>query len=152
VGQLPCYYNHKPSRFRNYVLADSSPLFPFGYGLSYSTFEYKNLQISPKQIRPDGVAEVSVDVTNTGKMKGDEILQLYIHDIISLPVRPVMELKDFTRISLNAGETKKVTFKITPDKLEAFNMVMLRTVEPGEFEIMVGKNSADLLKDKLLVK
>lgn len=152
VGQLPCYYNKKPSLFRDYVLTDSSPLYPFGFGLSYTNFEYKNLTITPKEILPSGKADVSVVVTNTGKVKGDEIVQLYVHDIISLPTRPIKELKDFARISLNPGESKTVKFTITPDKLEAFGLDMKRVVQPGAFEIMVGKNSVDVLTDTLTVK
>ncbi len=152
VGQLPCYYNKKPSLFRDYVLTDSSPLYPFGFGLSYTTFDYKDLKISPKQIAVDGTAEVSVEVTNTGKAKGDEIVQLYIHDVISVPTRPVKELKDFARIILNPGEGKIVKFTISPDKLEAFDLNMKRVVQPGDFEIMVGKSSVDVLKDTLKVK
>jgi beta-glucosidase len=152
VGQLPCYYNKKPSAHRNYVLADSSPLYPFGFGLSYTTFEYKNLKIMPKEIPGSGTAEVSLEITNTGKMKGDEIVQLYIHDVISLPTRPVKELRDFTRITLNPGETKTVKFIITGEKLEAFDLDMKRVVQPGDFEIMVGKSSVEVLTDTLTVK
>lgn len=152
VGQLPCYYNHKPSRFRNYVLADSSPLWPFGFGLSYTTFKYGNLQLQPSEIPVNGKSEVSVDVTNTGKYKADEIVQLYIHDVVSLPTRPVKELKDFARISLNPGETKTVKFTITPDKLEALGLDMKCEVQPGDFEIMAGGNSNDLLTTNLRVK
>jgi len=152
VGQLPCYYNKKPSLFRDYVLTDSSPLYPFGFGLSYTTFKYKNLTITPKQISPNGKAEVSVVVTNTGKMKGDEIVQLYIHDVISVPTRPIKELKDFARITLNPGESKTVKFIITPEKLEALDLNMKRVVQPGDFEIMVGKSSVEVLMDTLQVR
>ena len=152
VGQLPCFYNKKPTNHRHYVLADSTPLYPFGFGLSYTTYEYKNLKLNPQEIPADGTCSVSIDITNSGKMSGDEIAQLYIHDVVSLPTRPVQELKDFTRISLKPGETRTVTFSLTPDKLEAFNMNMNRVVQPGAFEIMVGKNSQEFLKDTLMVK
>jgi beta-glucosidase len=152
VGQLPCFYDKKPTNHRFYLLSDPSPLYPFGYGLSYTTFEYKNLKIMPKEINADGTAQVEIDIMNTGKIKGDEIVQLYIHDLVSLPTRPVKELKDFTRINLNPGETKTVKFIITPDKLEAFDLEMKRVVQPGAFEIMVGKNSMELVKDTLLVR
>jgi len=152
VGQIPCYYDHKPSRFRNYTQTDSTPLYPFGFGLSYAAFDYKNLHVSPTKIAPGGTAKVSVEITNTGAMNADEVVQLYIHDVVSLPTRPVKELKDFARISLAPGETRTVTFKLTPDKLEAFDLAMKRTVPPGEFEIMVGKSSEDVLKTSLQVE
>jgi beta-glucosidase len=152
VGQLPAYYDHKPSLFRQYTQADCSPLYPFGYGLGYADFDYKNLQVTPAKIAPGGTAKVSVDVTNTGAMKADEIVQLYVHAATSLPTRPVKELKDFARITLNPGETRTVTFELTPDKLEAFDMAMKRTVRPGNFEILVGKSSMDLLKGELRVE
>ena len=151
VGQIPAYYDHKPSRFRNYVSVDSTPLYPFGFGLSYTTFEYKNLQVSPAKITPAGSTQVSVEVTNTGKVKADEIVQLYIHAVVSLPVRPVEELKDFARITLNPGETRTVTFALTPNKLESYDLQMQRTVAPGEYEILVGKSSVDVLKTVLRV-
>jgi len=152
VGQIPDYYDHSPSRYRSYVLADSAPLYPFGFGLSYASFGYRNLQISPAAMARDGSARVSVDVTNTGSVKADEVVQLYIHAAVSLPVRPVEELKDFTRVTLNAGETRTVTFTLTPDKLEAYDLRMRRTVEPGIFEVMVGKSSTDLLKGDLRIE
>jgi beta-glucosidase len=152
VGQLPCYYDRKPSRFREYVLSDNAPLYPFGYGLSYTTFEYSNLQISQKSITTDGSADISIDVRNSGTMKGDEIVQLYIHKLVSLPTRPIKELKDFKRISLNAGELKTVHFQLTNDKLAAIGMDMKRIVQPGAYEILVGKNSVDLLRDTIIVK
>jgi beta-glucosidase len=152
VGQLPCFYNHKPSRFRNYVLADSMPLFPFGFGLSYTTFEYKNLVVPSKKIHANKTFQVSVDITNTGKVNGVEIAQLYIHKKVSVPTRPVKQLIDFARIALISGETKTITFTITPDKLEAYGIDMRRIVQPGDYEIMVGKNSEDVLKDIVTVK
>lgn len=91
VGQLPCFYNKKPTNHRFYALAEPSPLYPFGFGLSYTTFGYENLRISPEEIPVDGTAEVNVDITNTGKVTGDEIVQLYIHDLVSFPTRPVKE-------------------------------------------------------------
>ncbi len=151
VGQIPDYYNHSPSRYRSYVLADSTPLYPFGFGLSYAKFEYKNLQVSPASIPPGGTAQVSVDVTNTGAVRADEIVQVYIHAVVSLPVRPVEELKDFARVTLNPGETRTVAFTLTPDKLEALDMNMRRTVQPGVFEVLVGKSSQDVLKASLHV-
>jgi beta-glucosidase len=134
------------------VATDSTPLFPFGFGLSYTTFDYRNLKVAPVEIAPDGIARVSVDVTNSGTMAGDEIVQLYIHDVISLPTRPVMELKDFARVSLAPGATKTVSFVLDPEKLAALGMDMKPVVEPGEFEIMVGRSSADYLKATLTVR
>ena len=152
VGQLPCYYNKKPSDFRHYILSDSSPLYPFGYGLSYTTFEYHNLRLSSREITPGESVEVEIDVKNTGDRAGDEIVQLYIHDRVSLPVRPVLELKDFTRINLRPGETKSIRFHLTPEKLASFDMSMNRTVQAGEFEILAGGSSVHLFKETLLVK
>ncbi len=151
VGQLPDYYDHKPSLFREYVLSDNSPLYPFGYGLSYSTFDYSNLRVAPAMISTSDTAKVSVDVKNTGAVKADEVVQLYIHAVVSLPTRPVEELKDFKRITLEPGETRTVTFALTPDKLEAFDLQMKRRVQPGDFEILVGKSSVDVLKSTLRV-
>jgi len=152
VGQLPFNYNKKPSVFRDYVLSDSAPLYPFGFGLSYTNFEYHNLSISPGKISINGQANVSVEVTNTGKVKGDEIVQLYIHDLVSLPTRPVKELKDFARISLEPGQTRTVNFEITSEKLESLDLNMKRNLQKGKFEIMVGKSSVEFLTDTLTVK
>ncbi len=153
VGQLPCYYDKKPSASRHYVLAESSePLYPFGFGLSYTTFKYDNLKVAPEIISANDTAKISIEVTNTGKVGGDEIVQLYIHDVVSLPTRPVKELKDFTRITLNPGETKKVEFIITREKLEAYDLDMKRVVQPGDFEIMVGGSSTDLIKGILKIR
>src|SRR5205814_4839420 len=123
------------------LFTSKEPLFPFGYGLSYTTFDYSNLQVRPAQIRPKEQTKVSVTVTNTGRRAGDEIVQLYIRDLVSSVTRPVMELKDFKRISLSPGESKTVTFTITPDKLAFYDLNMNRTVEPGWFDIMVGTSS-----------
>ena len=152
VGQLPCYYDRKPSRFRDYVLDDSSPLFPFGFGLSYTTFTYANLNVEPKTIPANGTAGVSVDITNTGRVRGEEIVQLYIHDVVSLPTRPVKELKDFARVALDPGETRTVKFRLTPDKLAAIGMEMKRRVPPGVYAVMVGKNSQEVISDTLGVR
>jgi beta-glucosidase len=152
VGQVPDYYDHKPSRMRSYVSDDSTPLYPFGFGLSYASFDYSNLRVSPAKIAPAGNASVTVDVTNTGTVRADEVVQLYIHALVSMPVRPVEELKDFARVTLNPGETQTVTFSLTPDKLEAFDINMRRTVEPGDFEVLVGKSSVDVVKAPLRVE
>lgn len=151
IGQLPCYYNRKPSRFRSYVNTNSSPLFPFGYGLSYTTFQYGNLEFSSDEIGVSDSVMVSVKITNTGDRDGEEIVQLYIHDLVSVPTRPVMELKDFSRVQLQKGESKKVKFLITPEKLEALNKDMEREIQPGEFIVRVGKNSVEYLADTLHV-
>ena len=141
VGQLPSYYNRKPTARRGYLFASKEPLFPFGFGLSYTTFEYSNLRLSATQIGPAEQTKVSVRITNTGKRAGDEIVQLYIHDLVSSVTRPVMELKDFKRISLAAGESRTIEFVLTPDKLSFYDLNMNRSVEPGWFEIMVGTSS-----------
>ena len=151
VGQLPIYYNHKPTARRGYLYTSKEPLFPFGFGLSYTTFEYTNLKVSPGEIGNNGRADVSVTVRNTGKRWGDEIVQLYIRDVVSTVTRPVMELKDFRRISLAPNESRTIMFTITPDKLSFLDINMNRVVEPGTFEIMVGTSSVRLQKAKLEV-
>jgi len=151
VGQLPSYYNRKPTARRGYLFTSKEPLFPFGYGLSYTTFDYSNLKVSQGRIGPAGQATVSVTVTNTGKRAGDEVVQLYIHDLVSSVTRPVMELKDFKRISLAPGESKTVAFVITPDKLSFLDLNMNRIVEPGWFDIMVGTSSVKYQTAKLEV-
>jgi beta-glucosidase len=151
VGQLPVYYNRKPTAKRGYLYASKEPLFPFGHGLSYTTFAYSDLKVSPQQIGPAGSASVSVTVTNTGRRAGEEVVQLYINDLVSSVTRPVMELKDFRRVSLAPGESKTVTFALTPDKLAFLGLDLRRTVEPGWFDIMVGTSSADTRKVKLEV-
>jgi beta-glucosidase len=151
VGQLPIYYNHKPTARRGYLYTSKEPLFPFGHGLSYTTFAYSDLKVSPQQIGPAGRAEVSVVVTNTGRRAGEEVVQLYIADLVSSVTRPVIELKDFKRVSLAPGQSRTVTFTLTPDKLSFLDLDMRRTVEPGWFDIMVGTSSVNHRKVKLEV-
>ena len=151
VGQLPLYYNRKPTARRGYLFANKEPLFPFGFGLSYTTFAYSNLKVNPARIGVAGEAKVSVTVTNTGKRAGDEIVQLYIRDLVSSVTRPIMELKDFKRISLAPGESKTLEFVITPDKLSFLDLNMKSVVEPGSFDIMVGTSSVKYETVKLEV-
>ena len=152
VGQIPCFYNHKPSAKRGYLFADHSPLFPFGYGLSYTTFAYENLRLSKATIKSNESTTLRVDITNTGSRPGDEIVQLYIRDKISSVTRPVLELKGFQRISLAPGATQTVSFTVTPEMLAFYNREMQWIVEPGEFELMVGRHSRDLQSLRLLVE
>jgi len=144
VGQLPVFYNAKPSARRGYVFDTTRPLFPFGYGLSYTTFAYANLRVAAARIRPTEKTTVSVDVTNTGKRAGDEVVQLYIHDAVSFATRPVKELRGFRRVTLQPGETRTVTFEVGPDQLAYHGADMKRVVEPGRFDIMVGGSSVDV--------
>lgn len=144
VGQTQMIYNHKPSQyFHPYAVRPSTPLYPFGYGLSYTDYEYSDLELSSSEMAPDGSLKVSVKVTNVGEMAGEEIVQLYLRDRFSQVTRPVKELKDFTRVSLEPGECKTVEFTITPDKLMFLDKKMKPVVEAGEFIVMVGSSSAD---------
>lgn len=152
AGQLPIYYNYKPTARRGYLLSTVEPLFPFGFGLSYTTFSYSNLRITRPKIKIDEETTVTVDVTNTGKRRGDEVAQMYIRDETSSVTRPVKELKDFARVSLEPNETKSITFKITPSKLAFYDRDMKRVVEPGTFQIMVGGNSFKLINQPLEVQ
>ncbi|HEV2863554.1 MAG TPA: glycoside hydrolase family 3 N-terminal domain-containing protein [Pyrinomonadaceae bacterium] len=144
VGQLPIYYNHKPSARRGYLYTSKEPLYAFGHGLSYTTFSYSAPKVVPEKIGPAGEAAVTVTVTNTGRVAGDEIVQLYIRDRVSSVTRPVKELKGFERVSLKPGESRTITFRVTPDKLSFINLNMERVVEPGTFDLMVGPNSVNL--------
>ncbi len=156
VGQIQMIYNHKPSQyFHPYAVGKlSTPLWPFGHGLSYTTYQYDELTLSSKEISADGTVDVSVRVTNTGSRDGVEIVQLYLRDVYSSVTRPVKELKDFARVSLKAGESKVVNFTITPDKLAFYDQKMNWIVEPGDFIVMVGASSADedLIKETFTVK
>lgn len=154
AGHLPAYYNYKPMARRGYLFDDISPLYAFGFGLSYTTFAIGEPRLAKSTIGPDGTARVSVDVTNTGARQGTEVVQMYIRDRVSSVTRPVKELKGFRRISLEAGETRAVTFEITPELLAFYNLEMKYAVEPGEFEIMVGNSSrdSDLQRTVLTVK
>ncbi len=153
VGQLPDYYYHKPSARRGYLFTSNQPLFPFGHGLSYTTFAYSNLCLSAQTIRPNETASLSVDVTNTGPCAGDEIVQLYVHDVLSERVtRPVKLLKGFQRITLQPGETRTVTFSVGREELQYLNESMQMAVEPGQFELMVGGSSQTVEKIILTVK
>ncbi len=151
VGQLPIFYNRKPTSKRGYLFSTTEPLFPFGHGLSYTTFEYSNLQLSVNRIKAGDSLTVTVDVKNTGKTKGDEVVQMYIRDEVSSVTRPIKELRGFERITLNPGETQKVTFKISPEKLSFYNREMKRVVEPGMFKVQVGGNSVDLTEARFEV-
>lgn len=153
VGQVPIYYNHKntgrPHDPKNhytsyYMDLENTPLYPFGFGLSYTTFEYSNLTLDKKEIKKNESLKISVDVKNTGSHEGKEVVQLYIRDLVGSVTRPVKELKDFTKISLKPGETKHVEFTITPDKLKFYDINMNYVVEPGDFKVFVGTNSIDV--------
>ena len=144
VGQTQMIYNHKPSQyFHPYAVTPSTPLYPFGYGLSYTSYEYSDLKIDRTEIPTDGNVKVSVNVKNTGSMAGEEIVQLYIRDRFSQVTRPVKELKDFARVALDPGESRTVEFTVTPDKLEFLDKELKPVVEPGEFIVMVGPSSDD---------
>jgi beta-glucosidase len=152
VGQLPLYYNHKPqAHYLDYLALDSKPLYPFGYGLSYTTFSYSTIRLSSREMTLDESVVASIDITNTGTMDADEIVQLYIHDCVASVTRPVMELKDFKRISLKKGATETVNFTIDKGKLAFWNIDMQYVVEPGEFEIMIGRSSIDFQSIKFSV-
>jgi len=151
VGQLPDYYYQKPSAKREYLGSTVLPLFPFGWGLSYSTFKFANVRATPDSIGTAGRSTISVDVTNSSAVRGDEVVQLYIRDEVSSVTRPVKELRGFRRITLNPGETNTVEFVLGPDELSFLNRDMRRVVEPGVFTIMVGGNSVELAQTKLNV-
>lgn len=143
VGQCPLYYNYEPSgRGYGYVDRSGEPLFPFGHGLSYTKFQYDNLQVSPGKEK--GTYQVSIRVTNSGPRAGDEVVQLYTHQQVSSVLRPFKELKGFERISLQPGESQTVGFTLGVKELSIYNRAMKRVVEPGAFDVMVGSSSADI--------
>lgn len=152
VGQLPVFYNAKPSARRGYLFDTVKPLFPFGFGLSYTSFDISAPRLSSGTIRPDGSVTVLVDVKNTGARTGDEVVQLYLHQQVASVTRPVKELKGFQRVTLAPGESRTLTFTVGVLELRMFNQDMKRVVEPGAFDVMVGANSADLKTAVLTVK
>jgi len=152
VGQEPLYYDHKPTGrppkaedkyTSKYIDSPWTPLFPFGFGLSYTTFRFSDVTVTPQQIRPTGRVTVSVTVTNTGTRDGDEVVQLYLRDRVSSVTRPVAELKGFKRVSIAPGAHETVRFALGPGELGAFNRAMRWTVEPGLFDVRVGADSVD---------
>lgn len=160
VGQVPIYYNHmntgRPPDANNrytskYVDAPWTPQFPFGFGLSYTQFKITNLQLSSQHIRPDGKITLSVEVENVGRRAGDQVVQLYIRDVAASMTRPVKELKGFQRITLRPGEKRRVEFTLGPESLGFYNREMRFVVEPGEFKVMVGSSSEDVVESKFVV-
>ena len=144
VGQLPFYYNHKPTARRGYLFDEKAPLYPFGFGLSYSTFELGAPTLSSATIATNGTVAVTVPVKNTSDRAGDETVQIYVRDKVSSVTRSVKDLKAFRRVTLAAGESKNVIFTLTPESFQMWNDKMQRVVEPGEFAIMAGPDSANL--------
>jgi len=140
-GQLPVYYNRRPTSFRNHLDLTREPLWPFGFGLSYTTFALDDLRIASPTIGPGGRTEVTVRVTNKGARAGDEVVQLYIRDQVSSVTRPVKELRGFERVTLKPGESKQVRFTLGPDELSMIDRRMQRVVEPGRFDVMAGTSS-----------
>jgi beta-glucosidase len=151
VGQLPIFYNHKPSARRGFLWEDARPLYPFGFGLSYTSFSLANVRLQNKKITRTGTTQVLVDVTNTGNRPGTEVVQMYIRDCVSSVTRPVKELKGFRKILLQPGETHTVALDITPDSLAFYDINMNYVVEPGDFEIMVGNSSRDSDLQKVIL-
>jgi beta-glucosidase len=154
VGQLPLVYNHKPTgRLDGYLDLPGDPLFPFGFGLSYTEFRYSDLMITPTEISPDGKARISCTIANAGPVAGAEVAQLYIHDALASVVRPVLELKGFKKVFLEPGASATVTFDLGPAELALLDANLKRVVEPGEFQVFVGSSSRDIrLKGTLSVK
>jgi beta-glucosidase-like glycosyl hydrolase len=151
VGQIPVYYGRKPTSFRSYLDMSREPLYPFGHGLSYTTFKLDNVKVEPPKIDVAGRATVTVDVENTGARAGDEVVQLYVRDRVSSVTRPVKELRGFERVSLAPGERKTVRFALGPEALRLTGESLARVVEPGVFDVMVGTSSASLTKTSLEV-
>jgi beta-glucosidase len=144
-GQLPMVYNHKPTgRGDDYVNASGMPRYPFGYGLSYTSFSYHDLAIDKKSFARGDSARLTFQLTNDGPMDGEEVVQLYVHDELSSVVRPVTELKGFQRIFLKAGETKNITLILLPEMFSMLNANMQELIEPGTFKVMLGASSLDV--------
>jgi beta-glucosidase len=151
VGHIPCYYNYKPSARRGYLFDDVSALYPFGYGLSYTTFTVSNVRLEKSVMRTDETTRVLVDVKNTGTLPGDEVVQMYVRDLVSSVTRPIKELKGFTKIHLLPGESQTVALTIGPAQLSFTDIHKQWVVEPGEFDIMVGNSSRDQDLRKVLL-
>ena len=143
TGQIPVYYSRKASSFRDYVFMKAKPLYPFGHGLSYTKFEYSSLSIEPEKIGPADKVNISFNIKNVGDFKGDEVVQLYVHDPVASVSRPVKELKGFVRLTLEPGEEKNVTFILFADQLAFYDQYMKLVVEPGVYEVMIGSSSED---------
>lgn len=164
VGQIPLFYNHKNTgrplaegkwfeKFRsNYIDVSNEPLYPFGYGLSYSNFQYDEIKLSANEMTNNDEITATVTVKNIGKLDGEEVVQLYLRDIVGSVTRPVKELKGFERVALKAGESKEVSFKITPQMLKFYNYDLEFTNEPGEFTVMIGGNSRDVKSTNFVLK
>jgi len=152
AGHLPVFYNYKPSARRGYLWDDVSPLYAFGYGLGYTSFSIGVPRLTKKKIARNGSARVLVDVTNTGRREGTEVVQLYIRDVVSSVTRPVKELKGFRKVRLQPGETITVAFDITPAMLSFYDINMKYVVEPGDFELMIGNSSRDADLKKVILQ
>ena len=154
AGHLPAFYNYKPSARRGYLFDDVSPLYAFGYGLSYTTYAIDNVRLAKKRIKVGESTRILADVTNTGSREGAEVVQMYIRDLVSSVTRPVKELKGFSKVWLRPGETQTVALEITPESLSFYDINMEHRVEAGEFEIMIGNScrDSDLQKTILRVK
>ena len=144
TGQLPVFYDAKPSARRGYLFDTTAPLFPFGFGLSYTKFEIGAPRLSSAKIGIAGTVTVSVDIANVGARAGDEVVQLYVRDQVSSVARPILELKGFERVTLAPGERRTVQFTLGPDAFRFFDITMREVVEPGLFDISVGADSTRL--------
>jgi beta-glucosidase len=151
AGHLPDFYNYKPSARRGYLFDEVTPLYPFGYGLSYTTFSIANVRLSKSRMPASGKVEVLADITNTGSRAGTEVVQMYIRDMVSSVTRPVKELKGFRRVALEPGESTAVRFEITAELLKFWDVNMKYVVEPGDFAIMVGNSSRDADLQKVVL-
>jgi beta-glucosidase len=161
AGQLPVYYNYKKSKRhwlkegwgRAYVDMEPTPLYPFGFGLSYTRFEYRNLELSRNEISPSEAIEVRATIQNTGDRPGSEVVQLYIEDVVSSVATPVKQLRGFSKISLSPGESKTCTFRLTADDLALYDQQLRRVVEPGQFRVMIGASAEDIrMEGEFVVK
>jgi beta-glucosidase len=144
VGQLPVFYDAKPSARRGYLFDTTDPLFPFGFGLSYTSFTLSAPRLSAPRIGVGASVMVEVDVTNTGQRSGDEVVQVYVHDRVASVTQPIKALKHFQRVTLKPGERRTVKLTLGPDAFTLWNIDMKEVVEPGMFDIMTGPNSRDL--------